>query len=463
MNQRSLFILFAIVISSIIFSCSKTSLFITSPDALLLTSADTLHFDTVFTTAGSITQSFKIFNYNDRKLLISKIELAGSSSSAFKLNVDGSPGNSFTNIEIASNDSIYVFVIVNVNPTVVNTPFLIRDSIGIYYNGNERIVQLDAYGQNAHFLRNASATKDTSWNNDLPVVVLENFTITAGKTLTINKGVKVYCHSDALITVNGTLKTSGEKYDSTRIIFRGDRLEDYYKDIPGSWPGILFSESSSNNVLNYTDVKNAKEAINIKGAAANSFNLLLNECIIDNASNVGILAINSGIKAINCLISNCENNIKITAGGNYNFIHCTVVTYSNNYIFHQNPVLSISNADDNNQTFPLIASFVNSIFYGDNGVVVDEILIQQSGTGIFDLKFENILYKGNNLLSTLFENSLQNEDPAFTKIDAFNNVYDFHLLPESPCINSGKAAGVTVDLAGTPRDQNPDMGCYELQ
>ncbi|HXS56850.1 MAG TPA: hypothetical protein VN726_12055, partial [Hanamia sp.] len=57
--------LFLIFFSAILFfSCKKES-FTTSGDARLYTSADTLAFDTVFTSAGSVTQLFKIFNDND--------------------------------------------------------------------------------------------------------------------------------------------------------------------------------------------------------------------------------------------------------------------------------------------------------------------------------------------------------------------------------------------------------------
>jgi predicted amidophosphoribosyltransferase len=55
-------------------SCTKDS-FITSPAALIGLSDDTLHFDTVFTSVGSVTQSLKIFNLNDQKLRLSNIEL----------------------------------------------------------------------------------------------------------------------------------------------------------------------------------------------------------------------------------------------------------------------------------------------------------------------------------------------------------------------------------------------------
>ena len=93
-------------------SCSKTS-FITSQDASVGFSADTLHYDTVFTTTGSVTQSFKIFNLNNQKLRLSELKLMGGVSSAFKMNVDGSPGTTFSEIELEPNDSIYVFVTVS--------------------------------------------------------------------------------------------------------------------------------------------------------------------------------------------------------------------------------------------------------------------------------------------------------------------------------------------------------------
>jgi hypothetical protein len=56
-------------------ACTKDG-FITNADAKL-SIADSLKFDSVFTTTGSITKSFKIFNENDQKILISKIKLSG--------------------------------------------------------------------------------------------------------------------------------------------------------------------------------------------------------------------------------------------------------------------------------------------------------------------------------------------------------------------------------------------------
>lgn len=58
-------------------ACSKDS-FIDSADARLLTSSDTLRFDTVFTSTGSVTQIFTLSNNNNQKLRIDEVSLAGA-------------------------------------------------------------------------------------------------------------------------------------------------------------------------------------------------------------------------------------------------------------------------------------------------------------------------------------------------------------------------------------------------
>src|SRR6185312_5044174 len=169
--QGNRFLILILLSTFIFFSCKKDS-FITSSNASLYTSADTLSFDTVFTTVGSVTQSFKIFNNNDQKLRLSQVKLSGGLSSPFKMNVDGTPTSEIDNVEINSNDSLYVFVQVNVNPTADLLPFIVSDSIRIEYNGNTKWVQLQSYGQNAVFLKNKKLTGNVNWNNTLPYVIL---------------------------------------------------------------------------------------------------------------------------------------------------------------------------------------------------------------------------------------------------------------------------------------------------
>jgi len=389
----------------------------------------------------------------------------GGNSSPFRINVDGTPEVSFSDVELEANDSVYVFVSVTINPTAANLPFIVQDSILVNYNGNDRFLQLQAFGQNAHFLRNQRITKDSAWNNDLPFVILGNVTVDEDVSLTINKGCRVYAHADAPFIVNGSLKVNGEA--DSRVIFQGDRLDPEYRDLPAAWPGISFSSTSSNNVLNYATIKNAYQGIITESAISATPKITLNQCIIHNIYDAGILSLASSIKATNLLISNCGSNIAISGGGNYSFTHCTVATYGSIFNSHKNPVLFISNAFEN-QIIPLKANFTNCIFYGEGGITENEIVIDKKGspdTADFDIVFENVLYKNKkDQPDATFINEIRNQPPEFDSIDVARRYFDFRLQPTSLAIDAGAVTNVTIDLNGNPRGGpagKPDLGCYE--
>lgn len=91
-------------------------------------SNDTILFDTLFTTIGSTTKYFKFYNNNSGTLNVSTIGLAGGTQSPFRINVDGSSGVSFSDIEIKSGDSMFVFVEVTIDPNQNNLPLIVEDS-----------------------------------------------------------------------------------------------------------------------------------------------------------------------------------------------------------------------------------------------------------------------------------------------------------------------------------------------
>ena len=252
--------LLIIALALVCFACKKES-FTNSASALLRTTADTLHFDTVFTSTGSITQLVKIINDNNKGIHVSSVRLAGGNNSSFRINVDGVAGPEVNDIDISANDSIYVFVTVSIQPNSANLPFIVRDSIEINYNGNTKYVQLDAYGRNAHFMRDHKITGSEIWNNDLPYVILGRLTVDTNAILTINQGCRIYMHADAPFIVNGTLVVNGDHHDSSRVVFAGDRLDEPYRHYPASYPGIVFTNVSRNNLLNYAIIKNAYQGI----------------------------------------------------------------------------------------------------------------------------------------------------------------------------------------------------------
>ncbi len=91
--------------------------------AVLTLSADTLSFDTVFTTTGSVTQQVKLINNNNQSVGISSISLAGGTGSPFIINIDGTPGPNASNLNIQANDSLYIFVTVLIPSGVETDPF----------------------------------------------------------------------------------------------------------------------------------------------------------------------------------------------------------------------------------------------------------------------------------------------------------------------------------------------------
>jgi len=470
--MKSVLTLFILSFIFFLATCKKES-FITAPDARVTITADSLKYDTVFTTTGSITQSFKIINENNQKLNISSIKLMGGNTSVYKINADGIVGPEINNIEIRANDSIYVFVSVVINQNLTSLPFIAQDSIKINYNGRDRWVQLEAWGQNAHFFRNRLVTGNETWTNDLPYVILGALVVDTTATLSIDKGCRIYVHADAPVVVDGTLLVNGQKDSIDRVYFRGDRLDDPYKDFPASWPGIFFRGSSKDNVFNYAVLKNAYQAIASQDLSPNFPNpkITLNECIVDNAYDAGIITVNSNIKAVNCLISNCGKNLLLLKGGDYQFTHCTVATYSNNFILHKDPVLTISNFINVNnvpQISPLNALFRNCIFWGD-GVVEDEVVVRKSGSTAFSVNFDYGLWKIEKTNPTtvpgvVASQMINNQPPLFDSIDVSKRFYDFHLQAASPAVNKGTNAGITKDLDGKPRPVGlADLGCYEKQ
>ena len=449
-------------------SCKKDS-FITSEFARLTITADSLKYDTVFTTTGSITRSFKIINENNQKLRLSKVKLMGGPTSAYKMNVDGAAATEVNNLDIEANDSIYVFVSVTINPNAANLPFIVSDSILINYNGNDRYVQLQAYGQNANFLSNRVITGNVVWTNNLPYVILGSIRIDTTATLTIQPGCRIYSHATAPFIVDGTLTINGTQ--ANNVTFTGDRLDEGYKDLPASWPGIYFRGSSKNNILTYAVVKNAYQAIVTEKPSINANpKIILHQCVVDNAFDAGILSVNSSLQADNSLISNCGSNIILSYGGVYNFTHCTVAGYSTNFLAHKNPVININNFSELNGgtvTADLNAVFRNNIFWGDEGIVPNEVTVYKQGANPFVVLFEKNIYRvQTDPTNSTLTGNIKNADPSFDSINVSKKIFDFRITKNltAPGINAGVLTGFAKDLDNKNRNVGlPDLGCYEKQ
>ena len=269
--------------------------------------------------------------------------------------------------------------------------------------------------------------------------------------------------------MDGSLIVNGTK--ASNVTFTGDRLDDNYKDLPASWPGIYFRGASKNNVLTYAVVKNANQAIVAEKPSVNANpKVILHQCIVDNAFDIGVYCVNSNLQADNSLISNCGNNIILSYGGTYNFTHCTVAAYSNDYLTHKNPVLNVNNFLEQAGTAVtanLNAVFRNSIFWGDGGIVNDEVIVNKQGATAFSVLFEKNIYRNStDPANSTVINSILNTDPSFDSINVNKKIFDFRITKNSfaPGINAGVATGFLKDLLDANRNVGlPDLGCYEKQ
>lgn len=458
----------SLILLFFLFSCRKES-FTTDPSFTLTTTEDTLHFDTVFTTTGSTTQFFKILNLNNEGIRISSIRLGGGTASPFRINADGLEGPVVQGIEIRANDSAYVFVTVSVNPTAGAMPFIVRDSILVDYNGHTKKVQLEAYGQNANFIRSRTINGTETWTSNLPYVITGGLMVAENATLQIAQGSRIFVHADAPLIVAGTLKITGDRWDSTRVVFTGDRLDEPYRGFPASWPGILFTTSSQNNHIRFAVIRNAFQAISVLGPSTTGApKLLLEESVIDNAYDAGIIGIQSNIRARNLLVANSGKNIVLLQGGTYLFDHATITAYPNNFYQRRDPVLMVSdNAENNNaDNFPLDLVFRNAIIWAESGgLVKEEVVLRKRGNLPYNAVFDHILWslEATPARAMLTVPALL-EDPRFVQIDPVKKLYDFHLKESSPALNKGVPSGVPLDLDGNGRPRGlPDLGVYEKQ
>lgn len=124
-------------------------------------------------------------------------------------------------------------------------------------------------------------------------------------------------------------------------------------------------------------------------------------------------------------------------------------------------MLTLSNYA-NNISNNLNAIFRNCIFWGENGLVNDEVVVIKNGNTTFNVNFDYNLWKVQTAPLNIISNQvINNQVPQFDSINTSKNYYNFRLQLTSPAINKGINAGLTTDLDGKTRIGLPDLGCFE--
>lgn len=449
-------------------------------------SVDTLRFDTVFTSVGSVTRSIRIFNPTDQNINVSSISLDKGAQSMFRLNIDGVPGNEAEEIPLLAQDSLYIFVEVTVDPDqpLSVSPFVISEFLSIRSGSETKQVTLEAWGQNANYFPSRDAQGQIIsltcgggqlfWDDPKPYVIY-GLLIVDSCDIVLPPGTEVFVHggiarlnetifSDGgLIFLEGGRLLSNGTFDAP-VMIQGDRLESGFQDTPGQWAGLRFFENSTGNVINNTIIKNSIVGVRADSAAR----VNMSNTSIFNTSNVGVIGIHAEIQADNCLIhSNGPQSVAMIYGGDYTYRHCTIANYGNQSaaVFMDN-FTCLNEECSSVATNPVNVSFYNSIIMGSNE---DEIDINDiSGgedPGLLRLLLDHTIVKVGDTKMDFPEDAcmacLEHDDePIF-----LNEFMDDYTLDT---MSLARDQGVFIDdlsrdLLGNPRDQEtPDLGCFEF-
>lgn len=472
------FILLLALLSS---GCKKD---IINGNGALTFSEDTVIFDTVFTTIGSVTRQFKIYNPSSSEVNISSIMLAGGTQSKYRMNLDGVPGVAFSNISIPGKDSLFVFVDVTLDPNNLMQPAVVTDSILFNTNGNIQDVDLAACGWDAHFIYPTNFLEglgpysviecDTTWTSNKPHVIYGYAVVDSACTLTIEEGTRVYNHkhSGMLVFSDGTMVVNGST--ANPVQFASDRLDDFFEDQAGEWDRIWLFQGSKDNVIDNAIIKNGNVGLHVdfENAASSNPTLRLSNTVIENMAGASIFAQTASIEAYNCVFGNAgQYSAALSLGGSYTFRHCTFANYWVNGN-RQTPAVLLNNwyeADGQEFSFDMTAYFGNCIVYGNNQ---NEVGVDESSSSAFSFEFDNCLMRIDDndvdISDPLeFHGITYNEDPNF--VDPTEQ--DFQLDTLSPAKDVASISIVNalpelqLDVLGNSRlsDSGPDFGAYERQ
>lgn len=456
------------ILSGPLSSCKKAK-FISNGN--LAFSADTVVFDTVFTTIGSTTHHFKVYNNDKRTVTIDEVELMGGENSPYRINVDGLSGIYHTNLELEGNDSLFVFVEVTLDPNGGNLPLVVEDSIRFRTNGTDQYVKLAAWGQDAYFHYSYVSQgildfNSGTWPNDKPHVIYGGAFIDSGQTLNIQAGTQVYLHKNAyLYNYKGTLNINGTY--GNEVVFQGDRLELDYADVSGQYYGIYFHEALESNI-DYAIIKNGTAGIHLfdNNASNPAYTLNLTNTLITNCARYGVFIYSGAkVKAENCIIAkNGTHGLLVLEGGDFNFNFCHILGYgsgddvaaaigiSNYYVDYANAVTNIGSINE--------GTITNSIIYGN---LDHELAIDTIPDIAITLNFNfisNVIRSADIFTQPFYVNNIWNNSPQFVDV----STGDFHWAASS--VTNGNADnfyGIPFDIEGTPRDgSTPDIGAYEV-
>lgn len=427
----SLFLVFHF--SFFISGCQRES-YLDENEVTLAFSADTVAFDTVFTTLGSTTRQVLVYNRTSRDVLLSSVTLEGGRQSRFRLNVDGDTSMVARNVEIMAGDSIFIFIQANIAPNDATSPFVVEDAIVF---GNGQRLPLSAWGRNAVYHKGIPGDgmyllECGNWDHTRPHIIFDTAVVYTDSVLTLMAGDEVYMADRAALLVygGGTLHATGTPEQP--VLFTSLRHDGWYSFLPGQWAALWFNPGSSGTLDNVVVEKGTLGIIVADTVERTAPTLTIHNTEVRHMSYTGLLAQGACVTVDNMLVYQCGTASLLLRGGDYRFNHTTVGGYWR-YGGRQNPTVVLNNwyfgSGDEPVPLPLRrAEFTDCIIWGNyhDG----ELLEQQLEDVEYHSAFNHSIVRGGEW----------DEDPLFD-VDPdtclFDKRDDFRLGAESPAIGIG--------------------------
>lgn len=467
-------------------SCTLEEDFFTDASAEVRLGVDTLRFDTVFTEVGSATQSFKVYNPYNQPLNLKRVSVENNAGGRFRINVDGRSGDELTEVFMAPNDSIYVFVEVTVDPDqdVTVSPFIFEGRVVVEATEQRQVVVLEAFGQNANYLpanRNRAnfgfLTCDlgnVSFDDPKPYVLYGSLVIDSC-TLTLPAGCRLYVHgglvdnpdfgvfNDGLIIVQGSGRLNIMGTAEEPVLIATDRLEEEFQTVSGQYSGIRLGAGTGPHTISHARIRNGIVGVFVDSLAR----LNIDHTEISYTASAGIVGYAANVSGSNVLVhSNGGGALQAILGGRYRLDYSTFVNYGS-----RNPAVLISNGFQvNNQVFyvnNLDATFRNSIIFGS---LNDEFaVVNFDEPSLLNYQLTNCILKSTNVPVDRPEFDSNCQSCFFPPRDSalFVNTQLDSFQLDTLSFAEGKAFpifGIDDDLIGNERDATtPDVGAFEYQ
>lgn len=438
----------------------------TSPSATLSFSNDTVNFGTIFTDLNTPTARLLVYNRNKQGVNISSIKFKNPET-PFRINVDGVSGNSFSDVEIRGNDSIYVFLECYIAEDEAIEPRRVADQLEFVTNGVLQEVEVEAWAWNVTRLNNIKVDKDMTLTAVRPYIIFDTLTVEPNVTLNIEPGAWLLFHDKASMLVKGRLIALGDTENFIRM--SGDRLDDIlpdvaYDQLAGQWNGIRISPESFDNRMEFVNMRSTVSGLRIDSCGDLTKNKLtiVNSWLHNSQGNV-LSSEYANVDAYGCCFSEAAGSVVKLTGGKHNFVQCTIANaYLFSSLFQPNLYLGHSTPDnmEENEQPLMVASFENGIVWGEIG----EPLFPGDLTNS-QVFMRNMLFKANGTDDENFIECVWNEDPLFYTVRE-DYYFDYRLQPDSPAFGRGNPAYLNseclYDMDGLYRlsDGFPALGAY---